>query len=358
VGASPKPYHPGRQEKGLSLKVGAAVSPVVGHMPSLRAETPVAEGGAKPQTSSGPTRLSVVIPVYDRQAQCERALRSVLGQNVKDMEIIVVDDFSASPFSLRADIATDPRIRVLRHDTNRGAGQARDTGVAGSRGEWIAFLDSDDYWLPGTLAPRLELAERAYAASADPMVAYAAGFVLERKSSGRNDARIPVASADLKDFLSGCWFAHGSTALLRREAFGRVGPADPGLRRLEDFDWFVRFVSMGGRLDVWPHIAAVIEVSGKPSAPAARAAIAHLRAKYLDPGSRSPLAPEMANQLEACFDFEMASILAAARRWLPTMFYLARSFWRVPRTTLYLRRLWARPVADESAGSERSATTR
>jgi glycosyltransferase involved in cell wall biosynthesis len=310
----------------------------------LGIETRVVEGGVKPPMGEGRTRLSVVIPVYDRQAKCERALRSVVGQNVDDVEIIIVDDFSSSPFTLPADIASDPRIRVLRHDANRGAGQARATGVAASRGAWIAFLDSDDYWLPGTLAPRLEMAEGAFAASADPMVAYAAGFVLERKSSGRSDPRIPVASADLKDFLSGCWFAHGSTALLRREAFARVGTADPGLRRLEDFDWFIRFVSMGGRLDVWPHIAAMIEVSGKPAAPTARATIAHLRAKYLDPGSRHRLAPDMANQLEACLDFEMASILSAGRRWLPTTFYLARSFWRVPRTTLYLRRLWVRPV--------------
>jgi hypothetical protein len=218
----------------------------------------------------------------------------------------------------------------LRHDGNRGAGQARDTGVAASRGAWIAFLDSDDYWVSGTLAPRLEMAERAFAASADPMVADAAGFVLERKQSGRTDPRIPVASADLKDFLSGCWFAHGSTALLRREAFARVGPADPRLRRLEDFDWFIRFVSMGGRLDVWPHIAAVIEVAGKPSASAARAAIDHLRAKYLDPGSRHRLPPKMANQLEGCFDFEMASSLVgrgalAAHHVLPRPVVLARS---------------------------------
>ena len=140
------------------------------------------------------TRLSVVIPTYDRQALCERALRSALAQDVDGMEVIVVDDCSPSPFMLPADCASDPRIRVLRHDVNRGAGQARDTGVAASRAEWIAFLDSDDYWLPGTLAQRLDRAERAFAASADPLVAYAAGFVLERKSSGRREPRIPVAS--------------------------------------------------------------------------------------------------------------------------------------------------------------------
>jgi glycosyltransferase involved in cell wall biosynthesis len=298
--------------------------------------------------AEGQTRLSVVIPVYDRQALCERALRSVRAQDVDGMEIVVVDDFSPTPFALPAEMTSDPRIRVLRHDANRGAGQARDAGIAASRGSWIAFLDSDDYWLPGTLAPRLELAERAFAASPDPMVAYAAGFVLERKASGRSDPRIPVASADLKDFLSGCWFAHGSTALLRREVFARVGPSDPGLRRLEDFDWFIRFVSMGGRLEVWPHIAAVIEVAGKPPAATARDTIAHLRAKYLDPNGPTRLTPDMVNQLQACFDFEMASSLSAARQWLPTAFYLARSFWRVPRTTLHLRRLWTRPAAGEA----------
>lgn len=297
------------------------------------------------------TRLSVVIPTYDRQALCERALHSVRAQDVDGMEIIVVDDCSPSPFTLAADVASDPRIRVLRHDVNRGAGQARDTGVAASRGAWIAFLDSDDYWLPGTLAPRLEHAERAFAASADPLVAYAAGFVLERKASGRHEPRIPVASADLTDFVSGCWFAHGSTALLRREAFALAGPSDPALRRLEDFDWFIRYALMGGRLDVWPHIAAMIEVAGKPRASTVMAAIAHLRAKYVDPGARYRLAPELINQLKACFDFEIASSLSAERKWFPTMFHLARSFWRVPRTTLHLRRLWTPPAAGEQAGN-------
>jgi len=306
--------------------------------------------------AEGQRRLSVVIPVYDRQALCERALRSVRAQHVDGMEIIVVDDFSSTPFALPAEMASDPGIRVLRHDTNRGAGQARDTGIAASRGAWIAFLDSDDYWLPGTLAPRLELAERAFAASADPLVAYAAGFVLERKSSGRNEPRIPVASADLTDFVSGCWFAHGSTVLLRREAFALTGPSDPSLRRLEDFDWFIRYALMGGRLDVWPHVAAVIEVAGKPRASTVMAAIAHLRAKYVDPGGGYRLAPAMVNQLKACFDFEIASSLSAEGRWLPTMFHLARSFWRVPRTTLHLRRLWTRPAAEDQVAIAQSTT--
>jgi glycosyltransferase involved in cell wall biosynthesis len=267
-------------------------------------------------------------------------LRSALAQNVDGMEVVIVDDFSAPPFKLPADLGSDPRIRVLRHETNRGAGRARDTGVAASRADWIAFLDSDDYWLADTLAPRLALAERAFAACGDPLVAYAAGFVLELKSNGRSQPRIPVASADLKDFVSRCWFAPGSTGLLRREAFERVGPTDPALRRLEDYDWFIRLVLAGGRLDVWPHIAAIIEVATKMKAHAANAATSHLRAKYADPFGPFRLAPDVINQLQACFDVEVASTLWYERRPLPALFHLARSFWRVPRVTLQLRRLW------------------
>ena len=98
------------------------------------------------------------------------------------MEIVVVDDGSVPAFELPADLAADPGVQVIRHEQNRGAGRSRDTGVAAAHGEWIAFLDSDDYWLPGTLAPRLEMAERAFAATGDPMVAYSAGFVLDRQS--------------------------------------------------------------------------------------------------------------------------------------------------------------------------------
>jgi len=290
-------------------------------------------------------RVSVIIPVYNRQALAERALRSARSQDVSDMEVVVVDDSSDPPFELPTDLEADPRVHVVRHPDNRGAGRSRDTGIAAARGDWIAFLDSDDYWLPGTLAPRLEMAERAFASSGDPMVAYAAGFVLDRQSNGHHDqeTRIPLPSDRLEDFVSGCWFAHGSTALLRRDVFTRVGGTDPALRRFEDYDWFVRFSLAGGRLEVWPYVAAIVEVTKKPRVSAVHEVVDHLRAKYADPGGPYRLAPEAINQLEACFEFELASSLSADRKWLATMIHLARSFWRVPRTTLHLRRLWKAP---------------
>src|SRR5262249_54027840 len=113
-------------------------------------------------------RLSVVIPVFNRQALGERALTSALAQDVARMEIVVVDDGSTPPFRLPAE--AEGAVRLIRNPKNLGESRARDEGIAASRGEWIAFLDSDDYWLPGTLAPRLEAAELAFAGNADPMI--------------------------------------------------------------------------------------------------------------------------------------------------------------------------------------------
>src|SRR5262245_42460362 len=97
--------------------------------------------------------VSVIIPVYNRQALGERALRSALAQGVLGMEIIIVDDGSQPAFVLPADLSTLPQIRLLRHETNRGESGARNSAIAAASGEWIAHLDSDDYWLAGSLAP-------------------------------------------------------------------------------------------------------------------------------------------------------------------------------------------------------------
>src|SRR5262245_48981954 len=100
-------------------------------------------------------RVSVIIPVYNRPQLGERALRSAVAQQVEGMEIVVVDDCSNPPFRLAPDIAENPNVRLIRNERNGGASVARNNGVALAKGNWIAFLDSDDYWLPDTLRPRL-----------------------------------------------------------------------------------------------------------------------------------------------------------------------------------------------------------
>jgi glycosyltransferase involved in cell wall biosynthesis len=102
--------------------------------------------------------FSVVIPVYNRASVFAMALQSVLDQSEQDFEIIVVDDGSQDDPKSTVDRYSDSRIRFVRQD-NRGGGAARNTGIDLARGRFIAFLDSDDWFLPAHLATMRRLME-------------------------------------------------------------------------------------------------------------------------------------------------------------------------------------------------------
>src|SRR4051794_39277034 len=105
--------------------------------------------------------VSIVVPSFARQDQTLRAVRSAFRQDEIDLEVVVVDDASPIPLRLPGDLAAEPRLRLIRLSQNGGPAAARNAGVAATRGEHVAFLDSDDFLLPDTLAPRLRwLTER------------------------------------------------------------------------------------------------------------------------------------------------------------------------------------------------------
>ena len=91
-------------------------------------------------------KVSVVIPTYDRIETLPRALRSVINQTFPDWELIVVDDGSTDDTDEMI-LEDYPDIRLHRQE-NPGVSSASNVGVALASGEWIAFLDSDDAWLP------------------------------------------------------------------------------------------------------------------------------------------------------------------------------------------------------------------
>ncbi len=104
--------------------------------------------------------VSVIIPAYNRENHIERAIQSIQSQDISDIEIIIVDDGSTDKTSLNVKEMEkgDSRIRLIRHEKSKGAQAARNTGIRNAKGEWIAFLDSDDEWLPGSLSKRLDVA--------------------------------------------------------------------------------------------------------------------------------------------------------------------------------------------------------
>ena len=100
--------------------------------------------------------VSVVIPAYNCTAYIALAIDSVLGQQVP-LEVIVVDDCSADDLpGLMTRYREDSRVRYVRNEKNLGVAQTRNRGVSLARGEYVAFLDADDYWAQGKLGLQLE----------------------------------------------------------------------------------------------------------------------------------------------------------------------------------------------------------
>lgn len=100
--------------------------------------------------------ITVVIPLYNKESSIARALDSVLVQTYQDFEVVVVDDGSADDGAAIVERYADPRIRLIRQ-ANAGVSAARNKGIAEAKGEYVAFLDADDEWMPEFLAEIVEL---------------------------------------------------------------------------------------------------------------------------------------------------------------------------------------------------------
>jgi len=183
--------------------------------------------------------VSVIIPTYNRAHLVGRAIRSVLNQTYQDFEIIVVDDGSTDNTEEVVKGFNDDRIRYIWHDENRGGAAARNTGIKAAQGEYIAFLDSDDEWLPEKLEKQVKAFEDALP---DVGVVYT-DF---RRLDKRGDKELRFAkvmrevSGDIhRDLLEGN-FIGTPTALVRRECFDKVGMFDERLPRLQDWELWIR----------------------------------------------------------------------------------------------------------------------
>lgn len=104
-------------------------------------------------------KVSVIIPAYNQQAFIEATLQAVLAQSFTDFEVLVVNDGSTDTTVSRVEAFADPRIRIV-HQLNRGLAGARNTGIREARGEYLAFLDSDDLWHPDKLSQHVAHLDR------------------------------------------------------------------------------------------------------------------------------------------------------------------------------------------------------
>lgn len=183
-------------------------------------------------------KISVVIPTFNCARYLAGAIDSVLAQKYRDFEIIVVDDGSTDNTGAIVERYGE-RILYIRTE-NRGAAAARNRGIEASRGEYLAFLDADDWWEPTKLVeqvPELDNDQEAGLVYCDMRVHNDDGTSLESFLSTK-----PFASSGyVFDQLMHSQFIFPSTALLRMRSIRETGAFDESMRSLEDCDFLLRF---------------------------------------------------------------------------------------------------------------------
>ncbi|MCE8510000.1 glycosyltransferase family 2 protein [Ruegeria pomeroyi] len=171
-------------------------------------------------------RVSVVIPVFDRRESVRAAIASARRQTVPPVEIIVVDD--ASTDGTAEELAQFERdVRVIRLTERKGAAHARNVGIAAAIGSHVAFLDSDDLYLPDKLETQLNLMARDAADFATCAYTTSTG--------GRRMTR-PASSARLHRI--NC--RGGTSGLIAATDLLRACPFDAGMRAVQDWELYLR----------------------------------------------------------------------------------------------------------------------
>src|ERR1039457_205207 len=185
--------------------------------------------------------VSVIIPTRDRVGFLRRAVASVLKQSQSDLELIIVDDASVDGTAayLAEMERQDGRVRVLRNSAPRGGAGARNEGISESLGQWIAFLDDDDEWLPEKLQRQLQMLSSTASA-----VACSCSFVM-RFSWGRSKfIRVP-SNVTLRQLLLENQLGSASLCMCSSEVLREIGGFDARLPSAQDQDRWARLRQRG-----------------------------------------------------------------------------------------------------------------
>jgi glycosyltransferase involved in cell wall biosynthesis len=188
--------------------------------------------------------ISVVLATYDRRRSLPRAIASVLAQGDVCFELIVVDDASRDGTAAYLATLSDPRIRVIAAERNGGPSAARNLGLKAARADIVAFLDSDDAYLP----QRLSVPLAAFAADAGLVCTLSSAVRHDRK--GTRNARVPAVrlAAPAFEWALICDLVpvEATSITVRRDAALAVGGFCERLRLAEDREFLIRLARKGG----------------------------------------------------------------------------------------------------------------
>lgn len=180
--------------------------------------------------------ISVVIPTYNRANLVGRAIQSVLNQTYQDFEIIVIDDASTDDTDKIMILVNDKRIKYIKNKKNIGGSESRNIGIKNAKGKYIAFLDSDDEWMPTKLEKQLRKINES---SVLAKIIYTGYWVV--KNSILELGQIPSKKGNIhRELLYQDYVNPTSTVFLKKNCFEKIGYFNHILNARQDYDMWLR----------------------------------------------------------------------------------------------------------------------
>jgi glycosyltransferase involved in cell wall biosynthesis len=201
--------------------------------------------------------VSVIIPTYNRGDLIGRAIASVIAQTYQNLEIIVIDDASTEDIAQAIAHIDDSRLQYIRHQTNLGGSVARNTGIQAARGEFVAFLDSDDTWLPHKLQSQLKTISTV--TRSDNLVCYSQ-FQSSPKVFYAPSVFPPRGKQPQETVADYLWASQGemlTSSLLMHRSLAQRTLFQPELIKHQDLDFVIRLEQQGAVFVFMPQVLTI-----------------------------------------------------------------------------------------------------
>ncbi len=208
-------------------------------------------------------KVSIIIPVYKAEKYIADTLRSALNQTYKNFEILIIDDASPDRSIEICQQFTDPRIKIIRQQ-NRGLAGARNTGIRYAQGEYLAFLDADDLWLPEKLEKHVEHLENA----PNVGVSFSRSAFIDENGQPLGIYQLPLLKGITPSIvLCRNPISNGSAAVIRKEVFEAIKFQD-NLHGTESDFYFDENFRQSEDIECWIRISVQTnwQIEGIPEA--------------------------------------------------------------------------------------------
>ncbi len=209
-------------------------------------------------------KVSVVMPVYGVEDFVAAAVESVLAQSYSDFELLIIDDCSPDRSVEICQAYDDERIRIIRHEKNRGLAGARNTGVRHAKGDYLGFLDSDDLWTPDKLQRHVAHLD----ARPEVGVSFSRSAFIDEQGNETGYFQMPrLKDIEPSYYLCRNPIGNGSAPVIRREVFDAIRYSDDLYGSPEDFYFDARF-RRSEDIECWIRIALTTDwiIEGLPEA--------------------------------------------------------------------------------------------